>query len=214
MKPRLQVCPGQRMTVQYDRKRCIHSEECVRGLPAVFSAARDPWITPDAASADQLAAVIHRCPTGALHYQRHDGGPAEPPAEHNIATIALDGPLYLRGDLAVMLATGELRETRAALCRCGASRYKPFCDGSHTPTGFRDPGEPAATAIGEDSGHGPLAVNPAPDGPLLVTGPLEIRNARGTPVVRGREFALCRCGASGNKPFCDGSHKRIGFRSE
>ena len=63
--------------VTYDVKRCIHAAECVRGLPAVFDTKKRPWVQPDKANADTVAEVILRCPSGALHYERKDGGAAE-----------------------------------------------------------------------------------------------------------------------------------------
>lgn len=65
------------------------------------------------------------------------------------------------------------------------------------------------------SSQPPVVVVPYPDGPILVRGAVEIRDAAGRPVPRTRAtVALCRCGASGIKPFCDGSHKAIGFRTD
>jgi CDGSH-type Zn-finger protein len=52
-----------------------------------------------------------------------------------------------------------------------------------------------------------------PSGPYLVTGPISLTDADGSPVSTGGKetVALCRCGASVNKPFCDGTHSKIGF---
>ncbi len=55
---------GKRIEVTYDPKRCLHAAECVCGLPAVFDTAKRPWIAPDAAEAEAVAAVVRRCPTG------------------------------------------------------------------------------------------------------------------------------------------------------
>jgi CDGSH-type Zn-finger protein len=64
--------------------------------------------------------------------------------------------------------------------------------------------------------HAPWAsITACPDGPLLVRGDVEIRLASGEPAPQRRAtVALCRCGASGIKPFCDGSHKAVGFRTD
>lgn len=141
MRRRLHGYRGERIVVTYDAKRCIHARECVRGLPEVFDPGRRPWVNPGAADADAVAAVIARCPTGALHFERRDGGPAEAPPGANVVTVAADGPLYLRGDLRLVSPAGEvvLSDTRLALCRCGASADKPFCDGSHRRIGFTAP---------------------------------------------------------------------------
>lgn len=54
-----------------------------------------------------------------------------------------------------------------------------------------------------------------PDGPLLVRGDFGIVSTTGEDIPRRRKtVALCRCGASGIKPFCDGTHKLIGFKTE
>jgi uncharacterized Fe-S cluster protein YjdI len=124
--------------VSYDVDRCIHAAECVRGLPAVFDTDRRPWILPSAASADAIAAVIEKCPSGALHYTRRDGGAAEAPPEQTTITPVPGGPLYVRGLIQLRSADGSLlvEDTRVALCRCGQSQNKPYCDNSHIGTDF------------------------------------------------------------------------------
>lgn len=51
------------------------------------------------------------------------------------------------------------------------------------------------------------------NGPYIVKGPIDLRDAHGNPVAlpEGSAIALCRCGASTTKPFCDGTHSKIGF---
>jgi CDGSH-type Zn-finger protein len=100
------------------------------------------------------------------------------------------------------------------LCRCGASKNKPYCDGSHHDVGFAASGEPAtAQADMLEARGGPLDIEPQQDGPLQVRGNLEITSGTGRVVSRLTQARLCRCGGSSNKPFCDGTHARIGFRS-
>ena len=77
MTNRLQVYPTSDITVTFDPTLCIHSGNCVRGLPAVFDVGRKRWIRPEAATADQVAAQIGRCPSGALKFYR----PGEPVPE-------------------------------------------------------------------------------------------------------------------------------------
>ena len=129
---------GTGITVSYDATRCRHVAECVRGLPMVFDPTRRPWILADAEpDKGLLAEVVRRCPTGALHYVLDDG-PAEAPDPVTTVTAVPDGPLLVRGDLRLDLGgAGSVTETRAALCRCGWSVNKPFCDGSHERVGWR-----------------------------------------------------------------------------
>ena len=106
-----------------------------------------------------------------------------------------------------------MRETRAALCRCGDSRNKPFCDNAHLQEGFSDPGELGEAKLGSSEETSGLRIQPAPDGPLLVTGPLAI-GGTASQDHKGSKGALCRCGASRNKPYCDGTHVENGFQAD
>lgn len=132
---------GQEIEISYDANRCIHATECLRGLPAVFDSARRPWIQPAGALPNVIAEVIERCPSGALHYRRLDGGPAEEPDDPTTITARRNGPLYVRGAIQLHGTDGTvlIEDTRMALCRCGASGNKPFCDNSHRRVGFKDP---------------------------------------------------------------------------
>lgn len=205
------------ITVTFDRGRCIHSAECVRGLPEVFDVGKRPWIQPSNSAPDAVAEVVARCPTGALQFVREDGGPAEPVPEENTVTVAADGPLYVRGDVVLKEYDGTtvLEDTRVALCRCGESRNKPFCDNSHENSGFRDAGSLAANPYEESPGAGGrLEIKLTPNGPLFLKGEFEVRDAEGTTAYRQGRAALCRCGLSGSKPFCDGSHGGSGWQDD
>jgi CDGSH-type Zn-finger protein/uncharacterized Fe-S cluster protein YjdI len=205
---------GEDITVSYDVKRCIHARECVRGLPAVFDPDERPWIDPDAADADALAEVITRCPTGALHFERKDGGWEETVPDENVIEVVADGPLYARGDVEIV-DDGEtlLTDTRVAFCRCGASGNKPLCDNSHLDVDFDASGTVTGESTNEDPATGRLRVTPTANGPLHVEGEFEI-DGRDDGSIRGDDAWLCRCGASANKPFCDGTHAEIGFTTE
>ena len=123
----------------------------------------------------------------------------------------------MTGDLQIEAANEDMPGVRfrAALCRCGASKNKPFCDNEHENVGFRDRGAVNGTAnIQIEDDDEPLKVGEAPDGPLLLTGKFAIISASGRVAWRGTKAALCRCGESKNKPFCDGRHKQVGFKSE
>lgn len=208
----VKVYKGSGVSVQFDATRCIHAAECVRGLPAVFDPQARPWIRPGNAGADELLAVVGRCPTGALQARHDDGRTAEVAPARNELRVVADGPHHLRGDIEIRDAGGQTlaRESRLALCRCGASAHKPYCDNSHAGSGFKDDG---ACPAGEASpvATGPLALTLHRDGPVQCDGPLALVDAFGDHVATVQQAWLCRCGASRNKPYCDGSHKAIGF---
>ena len=140
-----------------------------------------------------------------------DGKPDEALPLVNLVAVRENGPYAVRAD---MQLDGERGVFRATLCRCGASKNKPFCDGSHNEVKFTASGEPPSgktdmLAVRD----GVLAIDPQTDGPLRVRGNLEITSGTGRAVARVTQARLCRCGGSGNKPFCDGTHAKIGFRS-
>lgn len=209
------------ITVEYDLKRCIHAAECVRGLPEVFDRERVPWVDPERADADAIAGVVERCPTGALHYRRKDGTGDEEPDTVNVARVDPRGPVFVRGRIRLELPGGRvLEETRLALCRCGASEDKPFCDGSHDEIGFDDVGAiqggrlvPAEEVNRDSDGEETVTFSCAPDGPMLVKGRLRVEGTDGS-ASEGVKGALCRCGHSDTKPFCDGSHRDVGFEAD
>jgi CDGSH-type Zn-finger protein len=170
-----------------------------------------PWIHPDAAPIDRVVHVARSCPSGAITYTRTDGGAAEDVPPVNQVRVRERGPLAFLGDLRI---DGQAPRLRATLCRCGASQHKPFCDGAHAAAGFDATGEPVTTPTEPMAVRGgPLEVAPQPDGPLRVRGPLEILSGTGRTVHRLAQAKLCRCGGSANKPFCDGTHARNGFKA-
>jgi CDGSH-type Zn-finger protein/uncharacterized Fe-S cluster protein YjdI len=193
--------------------RCIHSRNCVLGDPRVFVPnAPGPWIHPEAAAVERVAELAHACPSGAITYERTDGAPGEQPPQVNTVRVLENGPLAFRAE---MLFHGGGSALRATLCRCGASSHKPFCDGSHKTSGFTATGEPAtqeSQPLGERGGA--LAVTPILDGPLHVKGSVEVVSGTGRTVNRTLEVWFCRCGGSAKKPYCDGTHKKNGFKAE
>ncbi len=212
-KPSVEIVPGRNIEIHYTGQRCIHSRQCVTGAPTVFLAnVKGPWIHPDTMPVEALVEVAHACPSGAIRYRRLDGHTEEQPPPVNLASIREAGPLAVRAEL---LINGESAGYRATLCRCGASQHKPYCDGAHKTAGFSASGEPlTGSADMLPVRNGPLRVEPEKNGPLVVNGNLEIVSGTGRVVSRVTAARLCRCGASQNKPFCDGTHARIGFRTE
>ena len=195
------------LTIHFDMKTCIHSRRCWLGLPNVFDPAQRPWIQPEGASTEEIVAVIDACPSGALSYER--SGKPETPPQINTARLWENGPLELRGNLRL---PGEEPRTRAVLCRCGKTSNPPFCDSSHKD-GFEATGLPSASDSEElDATGGSLEIQVNEDGPIAIKGNLEVIGSDGRCVARKTKAFFCRCGASGNKPFCDGSHKAAGFK--
>jgi CDGSH-type Zn-finger protein/uncharacterized Fe-S cluster protein YjdI len=207
------VARGKSLTVSFDAKRCIHSRHCVTELPRVFKAnAPGTWLFPDEAESELLAAVIRECPSGALQYERLDDRPAEPSPEVNLIHVQENGPYAVLADTDL---GGRNVGYRVTLCRCGQSKNKPLCDGSHTAAQFTATGAPAtldATALSERGGR--LRIDPTPNGPLALTGNVELCAGTGRIVLRTVAARLCRCGHSKTKPLCDGSHVAAGFVSE
>ncbi|MCE9573408.1 MAG: CDGSH iron-sulfur domain-containing protein [Deltaproteobacteria bacterium] len=203
---------GEHIEIRFEAARCIHSRHCVLETPEVFLAnVVGPWIHPDRAPIDRLVHVARECPSGAITYTRLDGGAAEDVPPVNLIRIRERGPLAVHADLRI---AGQAPRLRATLCRCGASQHKPFCDGSHNAAGFDATGEPATTPTEPLAVRGgPLEVDPQVDGPLRVRGPMELVSGTGRTINRLTQAKLCRCGGSQNKPFCDGTHAKNGFKA-
>ncbi len=211
--PAVEEARAPNVILRFEGKRCIHSRSCVLGAPDVFLAnVKGPWLHPEAVPVEELVAIAEACPSGAITFERTDGGPPEHASKVNVARVRENGPLAVHADIAL---EGHGRLFRATLCRCGASRNKPFCDGSHVTASFTATGEPltqpSEPLVRRD---GVLEVVPTRNGPLQMRGNLEICAGTGRTVKRVDSARLCRCGGSQNKPFCDNTHARIGFRSE
>jgi CDGSH-type Zn-finger protein len=131
----------------------------------------------------------------------------------NRILVSENGPLECSGDFELTNADGTLfaHETQTWLCRCGRSADKPYCDGSHETTGFIDAGPAQSGAVAEQEPAGTVRVTLRKNGPLKLEGPCEVSDAGAGVLFRGSETALCRCGHSKKKPFCDGTHREIGF---
>ncbi len=143
---------GKSATVSWHEGICIHIGECGRAQGDLFVGGRKPWCQPDIATDDEVEEVVLRCPTGALTYDFADGTRTEKPATVNTVQVAYNGPLFVRGDLHIEGApiNAPGLKFRAALCRCGQSKNKPFCDNSHESADFRDYGAVGKTGMWDD----------------------------------------------------------------
>ncbi|MCW5620585.1 MAG: CDGSH iron-sulfur domain-containing protein [Burkholderiales bacterium] len=132
----------------------------------------------------------------------------------NVIVVHADGPYHCSGALELRSADSRIIATpsEAWLCRCGLSRDKPYCDGSHAQAGLA--AEPLSVgSIEPEQGAGVLRIRTRKDGPLKLEGGCEVRTEDGKVLLRGNETALCRCGSSKRKPFCDGTHREVGFEA-
>ena len=136
----------------------------------------------------------------------------------NIIQPQVNGPLLVEGDVEVFAADGSSlkRHAKIWLCRCGQSTKKPFCDGAHNKTGFADPAKVSAGYVIKKPEPGTPAANLRltlrSDGPINCFGEMKILGNDGFG-WEGKQANLCRCGQSGNKPFCDGSHRASDFKA-
>ena len=128
--------------------------------------------------------------------------------DFNICTVQRDGPNMITGDLTIVTAFRARRMKTAVLCRCGHSSDQPYCDGMHVKIGFTDPGRLPADAHPGSVREGRLTITPQSKGPNRCEGPLLIRGTDGR-ASAAELTLLCRCGASSNKPYCDGTHEGI-----
>ena len=132
---------GKNLTVHDNRSACAHAGHCVAHSPEVFSQSAKPWIAADAAAdADTVAktiATINSCPSGALAYST-GGVLHEPTGRAPAIRIAKNGPYEVQGGPALLGDEAPVSTEHYTLCRCGQSKNKPFCDGTHGSVGFSD----------------------------------------------------------------------------
>ena len=135
------VISGPRLALHDARRLCAEARFCDRagGLWHLVERCDDPDVRALAIEEAQL------CPSGRYVACDETGQPLEPDLEPSIVLIEdpslrVSGPLWVRGGVEVFDAEGEPYEVRnrVTLCRCGQSKNKPFCDGSHIAEKFRD----------------------------------------------------------------------------
>jgi CDGSH-type Zn-finger protein len=131
---------GTEITIVDNRGVCSHDKSCVRNLPSVFDDRKKRWINPNGAGADEIIETVKKCPSGALSYKiggiRYQDVDRPP-----LIRVEKDGPLKVEGSIELKDDIGSTPESREhyTLCRCGKSKNKPFCDGTHHTIEFRDP---------------------------------------------------------------------------
>jgi len=135
------------ITVYWQAEKCIHSANCIIGDPKIFSAQKRPWINMEGADSEEAIKIIDTCPSRALLYLKNEKAPSAEKIETHGSSgnasvqILKNGPALISGDFILKDADNkhiEIKTEVAAICRCGASRRKPFCDGSHVKIDFQD----------------------------------------------------------------------------
>ena len=128
------------ITVIWKPEICIHSGNCVRGLSQVFNPKARPWIKIHSATTDELIKTINNCPSGALTFIRRDdmSEKAQEAQPQTKVQVMAGGPLMLEGSCKIINKDGTetIKEGKVFLCRCGSSKNKPYCDGSHKTVEF------------------------------------------------------------------------------
>ena len=127
--------PGTRIEVQNDTSLCMHAGFCGNRVTNIWKMTSK---SEDSQVRAQIMSMIEKCPSGALAYSMEpDGEPVEPDLPVEIA-VTPDGALWVSGNIAIERADGlDFEErNRVTLCRCGRSKNKPLCDGTHKDIGF------------------------------------------------------------------------------
>lgn len=130
---------GKDITIVFDRYLCMGNGACGE-LEAVFGTHDAPKYDPDAASVDAIIATIRNCPSGALSYivkSEH----IKDYFHENKVVVEQNGPLHVQGKVTLIDDQDSDQLLPMAdhytLCRCGGSKKKPLCDGSHEKNGFK-----------------------------------------------------------------------------
>ena len=136
---RLFAYEGKEITVQYNPRVCSHAGECGSRLKAVFDPSAKPWINPDQGSVEAIRDVVRACPSGALSIKDEDGTTVHLSGDAPRITVQKDGPYHVENvDLEGADWADGAGSQKYVLCRCGLSKTKPFCDGSHSGEDWRD----------------------------------------------------------------------------
>jgi len=130
-KDRVRQYTNGEVTVYWQADKCIHSANCLTGLPRVFRASKRPWIDMKGAGSDKIIKTVNTCPSRALLYKNNSEEPdevkTEAPAGSSPARIQIlrNGPALITGNYILTDADKNILKARtnvAAICRCGASK--------------------------------------------------------------------------------------------
>jgi uncharacterized Fe-S cluster protein YjdI len=129
---------SEELTIIWKPSLCAHSKLCWKNLPEVFNPRERPWIKTGSTETKKITDQIDKCPSGALSYT-HNNQKNTTMENQTKIEIAANGPILIQGTIEIKHADGriEVKEKSCALCRCGHSANKPFCDGSHRKFEFK-----------------------------------------------------------------------------
>ncbi len=136
------------VTVVWKPKTCIHSTICWKGLIEVFNPKDRPWIKMNGAATERIIEQVRQYPSGALSYFLNAETPVDKSTDKVIAEsanimkveVTPNGPYLIKTECLIVHSDGreETKTGTVALCRCGASANKPYCDGGHKKAGFEE----------------------------------------------------------------------------
>ena len=129
------------ITVIWKPDLCIHSTKCWKASLEIFNPKRRPWIDMSSGTTEEIIKIVDNCPSGALSYERNNQmSEQKAQSQQSQTTVQVNkgGPYLVKGKFVFVGSDGkeEIKEGSVALCRCGASNNKPFCDGAHRKIGF------------------------------------------------------------------------------
>ncbi|MFP4489317.1 MAG: (4Fe-4S)-binding protein [Bacteroidales bacterium] len=150
------------ITVYWKASSCIHASTCTNELPGVFNPDRRPWVKMEASVTEKIIEVVDKCPVDALTWKWNDDrknkdvgiehpnhiknrrrsllnkGAVENEQQATI-NIMENGPFIINGGFLLERDNSSRSKFNGtvSLCRCGASKMKPFCDGTHRIVKFK-----------------------------------------------------------------------------
>lgn len=125
------------VTVVWQPSKCSHSAVCAKNLADVFNPKARPWINMHGSDTDSIVKTVKQCPSGALSIKGKTPK-AHTNADSLLVKVLQNGPMLVQGSVTLEMADGTTKDVASpALCRCGKSANKPFCDGAHVKAGFK-----------------------------------------------------------------------------
>ena len=132
------------ITVIWKPDVCVHSTKCWKASLTVFNPNRKPWIDMSGGTTDEIIKIVNNCPSGALSFKKNNEAaelkvqPVQSQQSQTTVHVSKGGPYLVKGKFVFVGTDGkeEIKEGSVALCRCGSSGNKPFCDGTHRKIDF------------------------------------------------------------------------------